>query len=124
VFASRAKALKLRYLVRLYAKKMVRQNFPGLRGEELLDRLIELYSAADSARDLRLSKRPTSIARRIRITRFCSSVSAAKLAAVSALTGISDRGVAFMRIDRIRTLETNLDRRGMPQRCLTLARRD
>ncbi len=41
-FASRAKALKLRYLVRLYAKEMVRKNFPGLRGEELLDRLIEL----------------------------------------------------------------------------------
>jgi len=40
--ASRAKALKLRYLVRLYAKEMVRKNFPGLRGEELLDRLIEL----------------------------------------------------------------------------------
>jgi len=42
VFASRAKSLKLRYLVRLYAKEMVRRNFPGLRGEELLDRLIEL----------------------------------------------------------------------------------
>ena len=42
VFASRAKTLKLRYLARLYAKEMVRRNFPGLRGEELLDRLIEL----------------------------------------------------------------------------------
>jgi hypothetical protein len=42
VFAARAKSLKLRYLVRLYAKEMVRRNFPGLRGEELLDRLIEL----------------------------------------------------------------------------------
>jgi len=41
-FAARAKALKLRYLVRLYAKEMVRRNFPGLRGEELLDRFIEL----------------------------------------------------------------------------------
>jgi hypothetical protein len=41
-FAARAKALKLRYLMRLYAKEMVRKNFPGLRGEELLDRLIEL----------------------------------------------------------------------------------
>jgi hypothetical protein len=41
-FAARAKSLKLRYLVRLYAKEMVRRNFPGLRGEELLDRLIEL----------------------------------------------------------------------------------
>jgi hypothetical protein len=42
VFAARAKSLKLRYLVRLYAKEMVRRNFPGLRGEDLLDRLIEL----------------------------------------------------------------------------------
>ena len=42
VFAARAKSLKLRYLVRLYSKEMVRRNFPGLRGEELLDRLIEL----------------------------------------------------------------------------------
>lgn len=42
VFASRGKTLKLRYLVRLYAKEMVRRNFPGLRGEDLLDRLIEL----------------------------------------------------------------------------------
>lgn len=42
VFAARAKSLKLRYLVRLYAKEMVLRNFPGLRGEELLDRLVEL----------------------------------------------------------------------------------
>lgn len=42
VFAARARALKLRYLVRLYAKEMVRRNFPELRGEELMDRLIEL----------------------------------------------------------------------------------
>jgi len=28
--------------VRLYAKEMVLHNFPGLRGEELLDRLVEL----------------------------------------------------------------------------------
>jgi hypothetical protein len=42
VFANRTKALKLRYLIRLYAKEMVLRNFPGLRGEELLDRLVEL----------------------------------------------------------------------------------
>jgi Histidine kinase-, DNA gyrase B-, and HSP90-like ATPase len=42
IFASRAKALKLRYLVRLYAKEMVRKNFPGAPPEQLLDRLIEL----------------------------------------------------------------------------------
>ncbi len=42
IFASRAKALKLRYLVRLYAKEMVRKNFPGAPAEQLLDRLIEL----------------------------------------------------------------------------------
>lgn len=42
VFAARNKSLKLRYLVRLYAKEMVRRNFPELRGDELLDRLVEL----------------------------------------------------------------------------------
>jgi hypothetical protein len=42
VFAARSRALKLRYLLRLYAKEMVLRNFPGLRGEELLDRLLEL----------------------------------------------------------------------------------
>lgn len=42
VFAARAKTVKLRYLMRLYAKEMVLRNFPGLRGEELLDRLVEL----------------------------------------------------------------------------------
>ncbi len=47
VFASRAKSLKLRYLVRLYAKEMVRRNFPELRGEELLDRLVELSLYAE-----------------------------------------------------------------------------
>jgi hypothetical protein len=42
VFAARSKALKLRYLIRLYAKEMVLRSFPGLRGEELLDRFLEL----------------------------------------------------------------------------------
>jgi hypothetical protein len=42
VYASRAKALKLRYLIRLYAKEMVKRNFPGLPSEQLMDRLIEL----------------------------------------------------------------------------------
>jgi len=45
--AGGAKGLKLRYLVRLYAKEMVRRNFPELRGEELLDRLIELSLYAE-----------------------------------------------------------------------------
>jgi Histidine kinase-, DNA gyrase B-, and HSP90-like ATPase len=42
IYAARAKALKLRYLVRLYSKEMVQKNFPGLPSGELLDRLIEL----------------------------------------------------------------------------------
>ncbi len=42
VFTARSKSMKLRYLVRLYAKEMVKRNFPELRGEELFDRLIEL----------------------------------------------------------------------------------
>jgi Histidine kinase-, DNA gyrase B-, and HSP90-like ATPase len=42
VFASRSKALKLRYLVRLYAKELIMRNFAGMPAEQLLDRMIEL----------------------------------------------------------------------------------
>jgi hypothetical protein len=42
VFAARNKALKLRYICRLYAKELVLRNFVGVRAEELLERLIEL----------------------------------------------------------------------------------
>ncbi|MGQ0657493.1 MAG: ATP-binding protein [Chromatiales bacterium] len=42
VYASRAKALKLRYLTRLFAKELVQKNFPGLPSAELLERMIEL----------------------------------------------------------------------------------
>ena len=42
IHASRSKTLKLRYLIRLYCKEMVKRNFPGLPGDQLLDRLIEL----------------------------------------------------------------------------------
>jgi hypothetical protein len=42
VFASRTKALKLRYLVRLYAKELIMRNFAGMPTEQLLDRMIEL----------------------------------------------------------------------------------
>ena len=42
VYASRAKALKLRYLVRLYAKELVLQNFAGLPADHLLERMVEL----------------------------------------------------------------------------------
>jgi hypothetical protein len=42
VFASRSKALKLRYLVRLYAKELIVRNFAGLSPEQLLERMIEL----------------------------------------------------------------------------------
>jgi hypothetical protein len=47
LYASRLKALKLRYLVRLYAKEMVRRNFPGLPADQLLERLIELCLYAE-----------------------------------------------------------------------------
>ena len=36
VFASRSKSLKLRYLVRLYAKELVMRNFSGLPADQLL----------------------------------------------------------------------------------------
>jgi hypothetical protein len=42
VFAARTRALKLRYIARLFAKEMVLRNFPGLSGPKLLERLIEL----------------------------------------------------------------------------------
>ena len=43
IFASKkTKALKLRYITRLFAKEMVNRNFPGLPREQLLERLIEL----------------------------------------------------------------------------------
>jgi len=42
VFASRAKSLKLRYLVRLFVKELIQLNFPGASPAEALDRMIEL----------------------------------------------------------------------------------
>lgn len=42
VFAARSKALRLRYLVRLYAKELVLRNFAGLPAPQLLDRMVEL----------------------------------------------------------------------------------
>jgi hypothetical protein len=42
VYASRGKSLKLRYLVRLYAKELVMHNFVGLPADQLLERMVEL----------------------------------------------------------------------------------
>ena len=42
VFATRSRALQLRYLVRLYVKELVLKNFRGLPAEQLMERLIEL----------------------------------------------------------------------------------
>jgi hypothetical protein len=42
VYASRSKSLKLRYLVRLYAKELVMHNFAGLPADQLLERMVEL----------------------------------------------------------------------------------
>jgi hypothetical protein len=42
VFASRSKALQLRYISRLFAKELVVKNFAGSPPGELLERLIEL----------------------------------------------------------------------------------
>ncbi len=42
IYASRNKALKLRYLCRLYMKELVHANFPGLPPERLLERMVEL----------------------------------------------------------------------------------
>ncbi len=42
VYASRNKSLKLRYLIRLYAKELVLKNFVGLPSDQLLERMVEL----------------------------------------------------------------------------------
>ena len=42
VYAARSKALKLRYIARLYAKEIVLKSFPGAPAEQLLERLLEL----------------------------------------------------------------------------------
>lgn len=42
VYAGRNKSLKLRYLVRLYAKELVLKNFVGLPADQLLERMVEL----------------------------------------------------------------------------------
>lgn len=42
VYASRSKAIKLRYICRLFAKELVQHNFPGCSADYLLERMIEL----------------------------------------------------------------------------------
>jgi hypothetical protein len=42
VFATRNRALQLRYLVRLYVKELVLRNFAGVPPEQLLERMVEL----------------------------------------------------------------------------------
>jgi hypothetical protein len=42
VYAARSRALKLRYIARLFAKELVLKNFPGYSPEQLLERMIEL----------------------------------------------------------------------------------
>jgi hypothetical protein len=47
VFATRNRALQLRYLVRLYVKELVLKNFAGLAPDQLLERMIELSLYAE-----------------------------------------------------------------------------
>jgi len=47
VFATRNRALQLRYLVRLYVKELVLKNFAGASAEHLLERMIELSLYAE-----------------------------------------------------------------------------
>ncbi len=47
VFATRSRALQLRYLVRLYVKELVLKNFAGNSGEQLLERMVELSLYAE-----------------------------------------------------------------------------
>jgi Histidine kinase-, DNA gyrase B-, and HSP90-like ATPase len=47
VFATKNRALQLRYLVRLYVKELVLKNFTGIPPEQLLERMIELSLYAE-----------------------------------------------------------------------------
>jgi hypothetical protein len=47
VFATKNRALQLRYLVRLYVKELVLKNFTGVSAEQLLERMIELSLYAE-----------------------------------------------------------------------------
>jgi hypothetical protein len=47
VFATKNRALQLRYLVRLYVKEFVLKNFAGISAEQLLERMIELTLYAE-----------------------------------------------------------------------------
>jgi hypothetical protein len=47
VFATKNRALQLRYLVRLYVKELVLRNFTGISAEQLLERMIELSLYAE-----------------------------------------------------------------------------
>jgi hypothetical protein len=47
VFATRNRALQLRYLVRLYVKELVLRNFAGMPADQLLERMIELSLYAE-----------------------------------------------------------------------------
>ncbi|MFO0915516.1 MAG: ATP-binding protein [Pirellulales bacterium] len=42
VYSSRAKALQLRYICRLFVKELVLENFPGSQADQLLERMVEL----------------------------------------------------------------------------------
>ncbi len=47
VFATKTRALQLRYLVRLYVKELVLKNFAGVPAEQLLERMVELSLYAE-----------------------------------------------------------------------------
>ncbi|TVQ81301.1 MAG: hypothetical protein EA369_00245 [Bradymonadales bacterium] len=47
IFASEKKALKIRYLCRLFAKEMVQKNFEGYPTDQLLERMVELSLYAE-----------------------------------------------------------------------------
>ena len=47
VYATKNRALQLRYLVRLYVKELVLKNFAGVSPEHLLERMIELSLYAE-----------------------------------------------------------------------------
>ena len=69
VFATRNRALQLRYLARLYVKELVLKNFAGLPADQLLERMIELSLYAERKAQIRMTlcRRPAGWRTRSRL---------------------------------------------------------
>ena len=60
MFAARSRALKLRYISRLFSKELILRNFPGVPIPETLERMVELslYTEEDLQQPISVSRAP------------------------------------------------------------------